>query len=481
MHLIECIAVGGFKINGPPKNGKGPMSNEKELESSNEASLPQPTQAGRTKPCTELIKQARRCLGNGDKDCVTRLIEELIKADCHNGYAVGREIADKVKGVFHELWLVSDNERKCELLMILRDLDVSRNWVRSIFNTNTKMLNRWLRRCGISWEDRAARSDVVKEIENLLRERFGWSEARMCEELWRFVGVDVNEFRRHGIEPCIWLIGLERLRSLKRPYWLGLRASDLAVNKHAKCIVLKLKTTNTIDAVFFPMILNTIKTPNLDIVLGRKAPAARYVTKSIALLFYVDLGIDEWPWPIKLSANELEKILNSLSDEGLAMFVAGMIDGDGLVRCIFKDNNAYVHVGITACKKCHKSYILNALRNVITERFGIVGRIEPRETANVLVFRGRNAVRLLRLIRPFVHHPLRRLRAELILALYDGRISRETFEKLYKTTEYEYGGPDVKRNNALEALTRAAPQTHTHGDVNPSTNIQTPFIRNLGS
>jgi hypothetical protein len=66
----------------------------------------------------------------------------------------------------------------------------------------------------------------------------------------------------------------------------------------------------------------------------------------------------------------------------------------------------------------------------------------------------------------YIHHPLRRLRAELILAYYEGRIDRGTFEKLYKMTEYEYGGPDVKRNNALEATTRAAPQTHTHGDKN---------------
>ena len=112
MHRIRCIAasaMGGFKINGPPEMGKGPMSNEKELESSTEASLPQPTQAGRIEQCQEAIKEARRCLGNGDKDCVTKLIEELVRNQCHNGYAVGKEIADKVRGVVHELWLVSDD------------------------------------------------------------------------------------------------------------------------------------------------------------------------------------------------------------------------------------------------------------------------------------------------------------------------------------------------------------------------------------
>ena len=103
MHRIRCIAEGGFKINGPPKNGKGPVSNEKDLESSNKASLSRPTQAGRIETCTELISKAMNCLGNGDKDCVTRKIEELIKANCHNGNAVGREVADKVRNVVHEL------------------------------------------------------------------------------------------------------------------------------------------------------------------------------------------------------------------------------------------------------------------------------------------------------------------------------------------------------------------------------------------
>jgi hypothetical protein len=83
------------------------------------------------------------------------------------------------------------------------------------------------------------------------------------------------------------------------------------------------------------------------------------------------------------------------------------------------------------------------------------------------VFGGEDAVKLLRLIRPFVHHPLRRLRIELILVYHDGRISREEFKRLYNMTKYKRGRPDIKRNNALEALARTAPQTHTHGDKQP--------------
>ena len=73
MHLVRCIAAlaeGGFKINGPPKNGKGPMTSKEDKKSSNEASLPKPTQAGRIELCQEMIEEAMRCLSNGDRDCV---------------------------------------------------------------------------------------------------------------------------------------------------------------------------------------------------------------------------------------------------------------------------------------------------------------------------------------------------------------------------------------------------------------------------
>ncbi len=95
---------------------------------------------------------------------------------------------------------------------------------------------------------------------------------------------------------------------------------------------------------------------------------------------------------------------------------------------------------------------------------GIVRSDASLETTDALVFRGRNAVRLLRRVAKYMHHPIRRLRAELILAYYDGRISPEEFERLYEPTKYKRGKPDIKRNHALEALTQAAPQTHTHGE-----------------
>jgi hypothetical protein len=456
--------MGGFKINGPPRVGKGPMESEESLRSSNEASLPQPTQAGRIETCTELIRQAMRCLENNDKRCVTRLIEELVKNQCHNGNAVGKEIADRVRGVVHELWLVSDNEHRCGLLKMLKDLDVSKGWVKMALSTSKKDWNKWLVRCGIDWEGKATRNDIVSQLEDLLR-RMGWSEVRMCEELWRFVGVDVDEFRRHGIEPCSWLNGLEELSDLRRPYWLGLRASDLTTEKFDDEIALEIGTTNSIDAVFFPVLLGTIKTPGLAIKWKKSMPAAKYVSKSIGLSYYVDLGTDKWPWPIELSVDEFERMLNGFGNEELTEFVAGEIDGDGVVWYDYE--NGYVAVSITACKNCPKRLILDVLKEVIARRFGIVGNDGSLGGAYALVFGGEDAVKLLRRVVKYIHHPLRRLRAELILAHYEGRIDDEELEELYKMTKYEQGKDDIKRNRGLEALARAAPQTHTHGDLDP--------------
>jgi hypothetical protein len=466
MHQSRCIAEGGFKINnGPSTKDKGPMSQENNLETRDEASLPQPTQAGRIKLCQEMIEEAMRCLSNGDRDCVLEKTRELIENNCHNGYAVGKEVADGVKDVVHELWLVSDNEVWCGLLRMLRDLGISKKWVREALRLSTKDLNRWLVKCGIDWESKAMRNDIIKVIESLLRERFGWSEVRMCEEMFQFIGVDVNEFRRYGIEPCIWLDGLELLNNLRKPYWLGLAKSDLVVWKYDGGIRLELNTTNAVDAVFFLKILSMIKTPSLKIKRERGAPGMKYVHERISLGYYVYLGVNEWPWPIELSTNELERVLNGFSDEELAEYIAGEIDGDGTVW--YDDEKGYVAAAISACKKCPKRINLDVLREIIAKRFSIVGTIDHFETADVLVFRGEKAVKLLRRVVKYIHHPLRRLRVELILALYDGKISKDVFTRLYEQTEYEQGRDDIKRNRGLETLARAAPQTHTHGDKQP--------------
>ena len=40
---------------------------------------------------------------------------------------LARRLLIKVKDVVHELWLVSDNECRCELLKILKELGITKN------------------------------------------------------------------------------------------------------------------------------------------------------------------------------------------------------------------------------------------------------------------------------------------------------------------------------------------------------------------
>jgi hypothetical protein len=403
-----------------------------------------------------------KCLENNDKDCVMRKIEELIKADCHNGYVAGSEVVSSVKDVVYELWLRSNDEERCKLLRMLRSLGASKTWVKQSLRVYTDWFNTWLVRCGIDWESRATRNNVVKDIEDLLRKELGWDEVKMCEELFKYIGVDVNEYRKRNVEPCTWLEGLEELSNLRNPYWLGLARSDLAITKYKYNIALSLETTNSIDAIFFLMLLGAVKTPSLKIEWNNGL-ARKYVSKTITLSYYIYLGPNEWPWPTELSADELKRVLDGFTDEELSMFLAGEIDGDGSVWYDIKNDRVYVL--ISACKDCPKRIILDVLKEIIARRFNIVGRINQFETSDALVFRGKNAVRLLRRIIRYIHHPLRRLRAELILALYDGEISKDEFTKLYEQTEYERGKDDIKRSRGLETLVRAAPQTHTHGVV----------------
>jgi len=125
--------------------------------------------------CQRLIEEARKCLGSGDRECVLRKIEELVRANCHDGRILGKEVAGKVKGIVHELWLVSDNELRCKLLRTLKELGVTKKWVRGALKMNRKDLDKkWRTRCNIEWGIRIKRRDIIKRVEGLLRERFGW-------------------------------------------------------------------------------------------------------------------------------------------------------------------------------------------------------------------------------------------------------------------------------------------------------------------
>jgi hypothetical protein len=448
MRRIRCIAVsaeGGFKINGLPRVGKGPMIIKEISDTSNEASLPKPTQVGRIETCTELIRQAMKCLENNDKQCVMKLIEELVRNQCHDGRLIGKEVADGVRMVTHELWLVSDNELRCKLLRTLRELGVTKKWARGALKINRKELDKkWRTRCNIEWGIRIKRRDIIKRVEGLLRERFGWDEVKMCEELMRFIGIDTEMLRKYGIEPCDWVhAGFDDI------YLMGIILSDSHIEVVNNYVEIQLGTTNTIGAVFF---LSLLREPSLSISWFNGK------TRLVEVRYLIVLGkVDKWGW---LNREELIKRIRALRPEDVPRLIAGAIDGDGSISCDFDESRPFIN--IVSCKACEKRVFLDALQEAL-EKLGIEGKIYESSDRAILEVYGKEAVKLLRLIIPYLRHPLKRLRAKLILMLRDGIIDKNTFAELYSQTMYEDCNNDPKRCRAIEVLARAAPQTHTHG------------------
>jgi len=475
MHLIRCFAVGGFKINGPSIKDKGPMESEEYQEMNKGASPSRPTQAGRIETCTELISKAMRCLENNDKQCAMRLIGELVKANCHDGRLVGGEIANHVRDAFHELWLISDNKTRCEILSLLRDLGISRRWIRTALNDS-----RWLRKvpekCGFKLEGRVAKNKLIEEIEDLMKRELGWTEESMCRNLLRFIGIDIDEFERHGIDVCAWLRAETSIS-----YLVGIIASDIADRvvkaRNNKYVKVSLSTTEAISAVIFPLILSGFGKPSVVFFWSNDKPKQGGSTGIVAIEYYINVGKKKWKW---LDTEELVRYIKALKPEEVPKLIAGYVDGDGTIYYNIKKSTLVI--SIAACKACEKRALLNAIQEAL-RKLGIESRIYEYKTRNGAELRvyGKSAIELLRLIVPYLHHPIKRLRAELILMLRDGKIDREAFTTLYGLTKYGDSNNDPKRYHAVDALTRAAPQTHTHGNRARTRERKTLKIMEIGT
>jgi hypothetical protein len=399
----------------------------------------------RSELCQRLIEEARKCLGSGDRECVLRKIEELVRANCHDGRILGKEVAGKVKGIVHELWLVSDNELRCKLLRTLRELGVTKKWVRGALKMNRKDLDKkWRTRCNIEWGIRIKRRDIVKRVEGLLRERFGWSETRMCETLLKYIGVDTEAFRKYGIEPCDWVhAGFDDI------YLMGIILSDSHIEVVNNYVEIQLGTTNTIGAVFF---LSLLREPSLSISWFNGK------TRLVEVRYLIVLGkVDKWGW---VNREELIKRVRALRPEDVPRLIAGAVDGDGSISYDFDRSRPFIN--IVSCKACEKRIFLDALQEAL-RKLGIEGKIYESSDSAVLEVYGKEAVKLLRLITPHLRHPLKHLRAKLILMLHDRKIDYDTFAELYSQTMYEDRNNDPKRCRAIDILAQAAPQTHTHG------------------
>jgi hypothetical protein len=105
--------------------------------------------AGRIEVCIELINRARECLEDLDKQCAARLIEELIRNQCHDGRLVGGETADEVRDVVHAFWKIANYVEEGELLSLLRKLNVSRTWMVHALRKRPREIQWYLRRYGL--------------------------------------------------------------------------------------------------------------------------------------------------------------------------------------------------------------------------------------------------------------------------------------------------------------------------------------------
>jgi hypothetical protein len=456
MHRSRCFvtsAMGEFKINGPSTKDKGPMTSKEDQETSNKASQPQPTRAGRIGLCQETIKEARRCLVNGDKQCTMKLIEELVKNQCHDGRLIGREVADEVRDLVHRLWLGSDYVEKHEVMTWLMDLNASKKWkMKAIKVYDPRAFNNYVRRYVTEWDP--ANSQVIQNtfvrvsnviaIEELLRREFKWDEWVMCRRLWRFVGVDINAFEKYGIDLCEWLSKLTA-NTLTDARWLGWFLTDLSLRVWKRYLELNLSTTNGISAIHFLMVLRQIKAPILIITRdGRKAPSLKY---------RITVPKTAWVWPI--SKAEAVELLRDLNRADLVKAIAAVVDGDGSVEY----HDWTTALSITFGR--YDNYEVNVIQELLQQQFGAETSVKRSDGKMDLKCYGDDAMYILSEILPYITHPLKLLRVELILAYHGKRIRHKEFERLYNMTKYEQR--DVKRNHALEVVTQATPQTHTHG------------------
>ena len=297
----------------------------------------------------------------------------------------------------------------------------------------------------------AGRSRLVEEIEEILRRQFGWNEVMMSNIMWRFIGVDVNAFLDYGIDPNAWLQTLSNL-SINDPYWLGVQDGDLYIRKRNQRIDMEMHTTNPIDAVFFAILMRTITTPSIDFSWTCK--------RRICLSAHYRLSLERWPW-----YGMDYRIISNFDTNNVLKYIAGLIDTDGTVSSHYvKQSGGYrLEIRIYACRKCVN--VLMYVRDVIYERLGVEGRVLVREDDSALQFRNYQAVELLRRIRQYVAHPLKRLNAETYLKYYNKVLTVKEYRHLREQLKYNNNGNnDPKRCRLTDMLTRAAPQTHTHGE-----------------
>lgn len=195
--------------------------------------------------------------------------------------------------------------------------------------------NGWFTKCGIEWGNKTRRNNIVEGVEGLLWERFGWSEIKMREEMWRFIDIEVDEFRKYGIELCDWVYV-----QTDDVYFMGIALSDLYVkfvkiNKN-KYVKVALDTTNAIDAIFFSLLL---KKPSITMSWINREMSI------VAVEYYIVTKANKWGCA---NHEELIRRVSALEPMDVPKLIAGAVDGDSSIK--YKFTASTPSIEITACR-----------------------------------------------------------------------------------------------------------------------------------
>jgi len=305
----------------------------------------------------------------------------------------------------------------------------------------------------------AGRSRLVEEIEMMLRKEFGWNEVVMSERMWRFIGVNTEELLNYGINPHEWIEILRHI-SINNTYMLGAVHGDVYVRPTSPSwYEVAATTSSTIGVLYFERLMRSIKTPGIDISMRRRGRGR--MPNMIYVKFYVLLRKSEWPW-----YGKGYETISSFNTSELLSYLAGLIDTDGAVLIEKLTHGYRFEINVTSANV----EFLEFLKNMVYERLGITGHVATDKRSGgsgKLRFRTWQAVQLYEGLQQYLAHPMKRLRAETYVKYYNKEVSEAEYQRFYEQFKYsDNTGNDPKRNHAVDILTQAAPQTHTHGEQN---------------
>ncbi len=306
------------------------------------------------------------------------------------------------------------------------------------------------------------RSRLVEEIEMMLRKEFGWSETVMSERMWRYIGVNVDELIAYGIDPHEWIEILRHI-SINDTYMLGAVHGDVYVRPTSPSwYEISAGTTSSSGVLYFERLMRRIKMPSVELT-WRKMRSVKFTTEeepdAICVRFYVKLRRSEWPW-----YGKGYEAISSFNTSELLSYLAGLIDTDGSVTTVVEPRKYRFEIDITSAN----IEFLKYLRDVIYERLGIIGHVITDKrpgSGSKLRFRDSWAVQLYEGLRQYLAHPMKRLRAETYVKYHNKEMPRAEYRRFHEQFRYSDTANDPKRYHAVDVLTQAAPQTHTHGDT----------------